>query len=76
MAGCAAAALLAERLTEIQPTETSNGREADNDAHEQGEAEREADDLRVDPDFVGAFVAALRTFAGFRNRPGTPGADE
>jgi hypothetical protein len=29
-----------------------------------------------DPDFVGAFVAALRTFAGFRNRPGTPGANE
>ncbi len=29
-----------------------------------------------DPDFVGAFVAALRAFAGVRNRPGTPGADE
>jgi hypothetical protein len=29
-----------------------------------------------DPDFVGAFVAALRSMVGLRNRPGTPGGDE
>lgn len=29
-----------------------------------------------DPDFVGAFVAALRSMVGLRNRTRTPGGDE
>lgn len=32
--------------------------------------------MGTDPDFVGAFVAALRSMVGLRNRTRTPGGDE